>query len=199
MEKTRTYCVYKHTSPSGKVYIGITKRDPTKRWCNGKGYRSQRVFFRAIQKYGWNNFEHEILYTGLSKVDAEEKEVELIAEHRCTDRRFGYNVENGGNCGEKHSEETKMKISKANKGRSTWAKGKHFTDDHKHKLRESNLHKQKNSKAVVQMTDEGEVVAIYGSIRDAERQTNINRRCISFCLNGTCKHAGGFIWKGEKK
>lgn len=36
------YSVYKHTSPSGKVYIGITKQKPVKRWlhivevCKGK-------------------------------------------------------------------------------------------------------------------------------------------------------------------
>lgn len=29
------YCVYKHTSPSGKVYAGITKLKPKYRWNNG--------------------------------------------------------------------------------------------------------------------------------------------------------------------
>ena len=33
------YCVYKHTSPSGKVYVGITKLKPKYRWNNGKGYK----------------------------------------------------------------------------------------------------------------------------------------------------------------
>lgn len=33
------YCVYKHTSPSGKVYIGITNQKPTRRWREGEGYR----------------------------------------------------------------------------------------------------------------------------------------------------------------
>ena len=36
----KTYCVYKHTSPSGKVYIGMTCKDPPeKRWSNGNGYK----------------------------------------------------------------------------------------------------------------------------------------------------------------
>ena len=62
------YTVYKHTSPSGKVYIGITKRKPEYRWNKGKGYRKdQLLFYRAIKKYGWDNFTHEILYTGLSE------------------------------------------------------------------------------------------------------------------------------------
>ena len=199
MKINSTYTVYKHTSPNNKVYIGITKRSPERRWYNGFGYRTQKFFFRAIQKYGWENFKHEILFTNLTKEEAEQKEIELIAMYKSNDRQFGYNIENGGNCGEKHSEETKRKISLSNKGRSTWAKGQHFTEEHKNRLRESNLHKQKNCKAVIQMDDNGKVLAIYESIRDAERKTNINSRSIAFCLDGTNKHAGGFIWKEVNK
>lgn len=39
------YTVYRHTSPSGKVYIGITSMNPEKRWGkNGYGYRRQKYF-----------------------------------------------------------------------------------------------------------------------------------------------------------
>lgn len=34
-----SYTVYKHTSPSGKVYIGITKKKPEYRWNHGRGYK----------------------------------------------------------------------------------------------------------------------------------------------------------------
>lgn len=54
--------VYKHTSPSGKSYIGVTtKEKPEKRWSKGRGYLTHRKFNNAIQKYGWENFTHEIL------------------------------------------------------------------------------------------------------------------------------------------
>lgn len=87
------YIVYKHTSPSGKVYIGITKFDPKYRWLNnGRGYRNQTIFFNAIIKYGWINFKHEILYTELSEEKALDKEEELIRKYKSYDRRFGYNV-----------------------------------------------------------------------------------------------------------
>lgn len=33
------YKLYRHTSPSGKVYIGITKTSVYARWMNGRGYR----------------------------------------------------------------------------------------------------------------------------------------------------------------
>ena len=37
--KNNKWCVYKHTSPSGGIYIGITKQNPIVRWNNGFGYR----------------------------------------------------------------------------------------------------------------------------------------------------------------
>lgn len=88
-----SYIVYKHTSPSNKVYIGITKFDPKYRWLNnGRGYRNQTIFFNAIIKYGWINFKHEILYTELSEEKALDKEEELTRKYKSYDRRFGYNV-----------------------------------------------------------------------------------------------------------
>ena len=44
--------VYIHTSPNGKVYIGITSRDAEKRWNNGHNYKPNKHFYSAIQKYG---------------------------------------------------------------------------------------------------------------------------------------------------
>lgn len=37
------YTVYKHTTPSGKVYIGITKQKPWQRWNNGNGYKNNEL------------------------------------------------------------------------------------------------------------------------------------------------------------
>lgn len=51
------YTVYRHISPSGKVYIGITSMEPEKRWGkNGYGYRRQKYFNNAIRKYGGAKF-----------------------------------------------------------------------------------------------------------------------------------------------
>lgn len=58
----KNYCVYKHTSPSNKVYIGITSQEPERRWKNGNGYKKNLYFTKAIKKYGWDNFAHEILW-----------------------------------------------------------------------------------------------------------------------------------------
>lgn len=134
------YCVYKHTSPSNKVYIGITCQEPKKRWLNGKGYPHNKHFTNAISRYGWENFIHEILFTNLSKEEACQKEIELIAFYKSNQREFGYNHTSGGESGFYHicSEETKRKISEKQKGNS-YRKGKHLTEEQKRVS--SNAHK----------------------------------------------------------
>lgn len=119
MNKTQksNYCVYKHIFPSGKVYIGLTCQKPEKRWANGRGYKNCHLIFNAIKKYGWENVKHEIIKTNLTKSEAERLEIELIKEFHSNDKKHGYNIENGGNCTGTHSESTKRKISKANKGK----------------------------------------------------------------------------------
>lgn len=106
-----------HITPSKKIYIGITRQNPVKRWLNGKGYQAQDYFYKAILKYGWDNIEHKILFTGLTKAEAEEKEIELIAQYKSNVREFGYNIQNGGSTTGKFSEETIEKIRIANTGR----------------------------------------------------------------------------------
>ena len=104
------YSVYRHTSPSGKVYIGVTKQKPKLRWQNGLGYRTQEYFYRAIQKYGWDNFKHDILYQTDSYTEACDKEIELIAEYKSNNKYFGYNIENGGNLKKTVAESTLLKL-----------------------------------------------------------------------------------------
>ena len=68
------YIIYQHKNKiNGKMYIGLTKQNPITRWRNGKGYAKNKHFSDAIQKYGWENFEHTILYTGLTQEEAGQK------------------------------------------------------------------------------------------------------------------------------
>lgn len=143
----KRYTVYMHTTPNGKVYVGITSQtNINRRWQGGMGYRMQPMFYRAIVKYGWDNIKHEILYSGLSKEEAEKIEIALITMHDSTNPSHGYNVENGGNCAGTHSEETKRKISEAQKGsknhmygKHSWAYGKKQTDEQREKNRIGHL------------------------------------------------------------
>lgn len=133
-----SYTVYKHTTPSNKVYIGITGQNPVKRWGGqGQGYYNQ-VFYSAIDKYGWNNIKHEILFSGLTKKEAEQKEMELVSKYKSTNPRYGYNISVGGyatRLGREVSMITRQKISLANKGKKSWNDGKHLTQETREKIR----------------------------------------------------------------
>ena len=122
--KDKEYIVYCHTSPNGKRYVGITShKRPNDRWRSGKGYQNNFYFDNAINKYGWENFFHDILEKGLSESEAAEKEQYYIALWNTTDRRFGYNRDLGGLI---HSEETKKKIGDAHRGdKNYWRTHKH--------------------------------------------------------------------------
>ena len=151
--ENKNYTVYKHTFPNNKVYIGITQQEPEKRWKNGLGYDAhQTLMKRAIKKYGWINIKHEILFTNLSKEEACDKEIELIAFYNSTDKQKGYNVSKGGegtigvkpteeskqknriaHLGKKASLETRKKISESNKGKHNIKR----TEEQKKKISEA--------------------------------------------------------------
>lgn len=94
----KNYCVYKHTlKRDGRVYIGITSKKPHQRWGkNGSGYTICTRFYNAIKKYGWDNFDHEILEEGLSEEEAKEAEIKLISEYHSVNPKFGFNIKPGG-------------------------------------------------------------------------------------------------------
>lgn len=98
-KKRFKYTVYAHINKTnGKMYIGQTKQKITYRWNNGNGYKQHSIFGKAIQKYGWDNFEHEIIASNLTKEEAENFEKLLIRKLDTTNRSYGYNIhynENG--------------------------------------------------------------------------------------------------------
>ncbi|MDR2939970.1 MAG: hypothetical protein LBV08_06560 [Clostridiales bacterium] len=86
-----SYYLYKHTSPSGKIYIGVTTIKPVNRWQEGHGYKYNIEFYNDILNYGWDSFNHEILGNGLSRTEAEAEEARLILEYESHKPEKGYN------------------------------------------------------------------------------------------------------------
>lgn len=195
--KERCYYVYKHIFPNGKVYIGITCKKPIYRWNNGNGYKKTSSFmYNAIKKYGWNNIKHEILFENLKKEDAEKKEIELIDFYKSCDRKFGYNLKSGGNCG-KHCQISKDKISKH-------FKGKKISECTKEKISKSMklLYKDgvpSRRKSIIQYDKSLNKIKVYESITKATMETKIYKSNISDCCKGKRKSAGGYIWQFQNK
>lgn len=95
------YKIYCHTNKiNGKKYIGQTKQNPKSRWGkNGYEYIRKQPnshFSSAILKYGWDNFNHDILYSNLTKEQANLKEQELISFYKTQNPEYGYNLTAGG-------------------------------------------------------------------------------------------------------
>lgn len=86
-----SYCIYKHTFPDGKVYIGMTCQQPEKRWRNGNGYSRDKEMHDAIMAVGWDNIQHEILESGLNRYEARREERRYVQLFHSTDKERGYN------------------------------------------------------------------------------------------------------------
>ena len=216
------YIVYKHTSPSNKSYIGITSQKSERRWRkNGYGYKYHTYFWNAIQKYGWDNFKHEILFEGLTKEEAEQKEIELIAYYNSNDENYGYNLSIGGESGSKgykYTEEQRKRMSENRKGEKNGMYGKHHTEETKQKERLSHMRENLSEDTIYKMsvakkgkkrdrqsvekqiaTISNKVICIetsviYNSIKEAGRLNNIDPSCISKVCRGKRETAGGFHW-----
>lgn len=164
------YCVYKHTFPNGKVYIGIAKGEPEKRWNDGHGYKTQRLMLNAIIKYGWDNIKHEVLYRNLNKEDAEKLEKKLIIElqsHKCD---FGYNIFIGNKIHALSEEEME------NSNTYEWL---------------NNHIKASKTRKPVMCVETGKM---YLSLIQAQREFGMSHTAISYACKYGCV-AGGYHWK----
>lgn len=181
--------VYVHKNKiNGKMYVGITHHaDPNKRWLNGKGYFRNKHFFDAIQKYGWNNFEHIIVADRLKRDEACEIERALISKYDTQNKAYGYNITDGGEFYH-HSEESKRLMSENRRGKGL----KRFSEDHKRKIREH--HGGGAEHKCVRCLETSE---IFESINAAARHVNISKKMISNCCNNVPHYntAGGYHWE----
>lgn len=146
-ENERKFKVYVHIAPNGKRYIGITSMYVNKRWGRGAGYKQNKYFTKAIKKYGWDNFKHEILYENLTKEEACAKEIELIKQFKSNNPQYGYNLSSGGTANiykhKKATEETKKRMSEAQLKRY---REHPLTEEQKRKMAETC---RKNAKSIV--------------------------------------------------
>lgn len=199
------YTVYKHTTPSGKVYIGITKQKPEYRWNHGRGYKEkdQKAFTRAILKYGWDNITHEILYINLSEKDAKNIEISLVKQYKALG--MSYNMTDGGDGGRGLTGKrgplpvhVRQKMSEVRKGMLVGEKnpmyGRHETSTTYGKFGKDHP----ASKKVYQYDIEGNFIREWGSLTEAvigigkaqNAVTNITASCRD------CKRtAFGFRWR----
>lgn len=103
-----------------KIYIGQTTRALYRRiWEYRSAYRCNafhnQYLSNAFYKYGWDNFEFTIIDTAETIDELNEKEIFYINKYNSNNRKFGYNLELGGN-NSIPSAETLEKMSKSHQG-----------------------------------------------------------------------------------
>lgn len=204
LSNLKGYKLYRHTTPSGRVYIGITKTSVYARWMNGRGYRRHQPFFyRAILKYGWDNIKHEVLFDNLSKDRAERLEIELIRHYKGLG--LSYNISDGGNLTNK-SEYSRRRSSETMK--RLWREKPEALLNHRTRKGCKNSIEmiRKKSKPVVQFDINGNYIAEYLSTTEAYKATGVHIKSIRNCCKGgyyskarnkfvNVSKAGGYIWK----
>lgn len=221
-----SYTVYVHTTPNNKRYVGITKQDVNNRWKNSLGYVTQTLFYRAINKYGWDNITHEIVATDLTHDEACALEINLIAQYKSNNPKYGYNRTSGGDgtCDfshkNPHDENWRKKVSIANTGKKRTEEsrqkmrnaklGTHRSEETKLKI--SQAHKdgklciseacqlasmQAKRVAIIQLDEDGNELNRWKSLSDAAKELGVSVSYISLISSGKQK-SNKYIFKKEK-
>lgn len=203
--------IYKATNKiNGKIYIGQTHKSLEERkMCHKHDSKNiDTYFYRAIRKYGWDNFSWEIVEDNIpTEEELNNKEKYYIQKYDCFDNKEkGYNTTSGGERNYSLTIEECKKRSLRAQGVNnpmynkpgTWL-GKHFSETHKKNLSKSlkgkphygqQKDKHYNAKQVINLST-GE---IFGSIISASEKYNVCRDALSNCLNKKTNTCCGCKW-----
>lgn len=203
---SKKYIIYLHRNKiNGKCYVGQTCQKPENRWgSDGNGYKQQIYFYRAIVKYGWDNFDHLILEQNIAEEDVNLREI-FWAGYYHSLAPEGYNLKIGGQYHYIESDESKT-------ARSIIMKQVWENPEYQKKIIEQRKKEWQNStireKCLKNLDRTGkggsarrkaikclETNMIYESTREAERLTGISHTNISQVCNKKRKTAGGFHWE----
>lgn len=199
--------VYVHINKTnGKRYVGITSQKVEYRWNYGEGYKHSPHLYAAIKKYGWDGFEHIVLFDYLTEQEAKSKETELIAAWNTQDNKHGYNISSGGEgmSGYRPSEEVRQKWSAVRTGKKR-------SDETKQRISENSVFRcperrdevirkiaESKYKPVTAISLDGSFLQTYPSIKHAANALGLSeahRSRISECCKGKRKSTGGFRWQ----
>lgn len=211
---------------NNKIYIGQSI-DIAQRWREHRSdaliNRDNSILHKAIKKYGEFNFSYEIIEE-CSKEKLDEREIYWIQYYNSMIPN-GYNQTSGGYSGqgelfrkpvlqydlkgnfiqefESASEAArqlnvfKSNLTAACRGESTQCGG--FQWKYKDSNKKISIVPDKSGKIVYQYDKQMNLIAIFTSAVDAEKNTGIKAGNIRQCCNGRNKTAGGFVWRYLKE
>ena len=136
------YCITNLVN--GKKYVGQTRTQLERRWSSHKkssrqpsGQKHAPVLYKAISKYGIDNFKIEEIDKADNQEHLNDLEEIWIAKLGTTDRKRGYNISWGG--ASSPTSESRAKLSAALKGKPAWNKGKPLSSSHYQNIQASGI------------------------------------------------------------
>lgn len=194
--------IYLHRNKSnGKVYIGQTIQSIENRWKNGNGYKPCTYFYKAIQKYGWENFDHIILEQNENWTQEElnNKEKEYILLFKANNPQFGYNICEGGSNISPNALPKALEWMKNHPefGKARAADMLKWQREHpKEALEMRKINAAKASNARKRKVKCIETEEIFESASEAARKTpNTTQSKICIVCRGQRKTCGGYHWQ----
>lgn len=210
---------------NGKVYVGQSKNIEKRYYqhsinsLNSNCTEYNTYFYKAIRKYGFNNFSFEILEICLIE-ELDEKEIKWIKEKQANNPAYGYNSTEGGTLPSNRSKtifqyDMNFNLIKIYKNAYEAAEilGDGYSQSaiqrcatHKKCVKsvggfiftyandDFSYYKETHKKAVIRIDKNGEKRE-FESIKEAAKQSNTYACNISQVINGKRKSAGGYFWK----
>ncbi len=186
--------IYKITNLiNSKIYIGQTIQTLNKRmnrhFSDADRGKKTTPLYLAIKKYGKINFKVDIIDNATSIDELNEKEIYWIKHYNSIDREIGYNMTHGGDRalllpevrkriadkkrGQKHSDETKKKMSKAHKGKNY----RKWTEEQKieYSIKFKKLYKEGKIKGPPNNPNYGSDHHMYGKTHTDEAKAKISK------------------------
>lgn len=202
----RAGVIYKYTSPSGKVYIGQTTNEQQRyRTHKYKSKNPDSYFHKAINKYGIENFQYEVILRASSnqperlKFILDTMEKYYIKKYNSNNRLIGYNLTIGGEGLSSPSLETRKKISESNKNKIvTEQMKKQIANTLKAKYESGELIVHNKKAIEVYLNDK--LIRVYDSITEAANSLSICCGSIGNILSGRAKRTRqGYTFKYRKE
>lgn len=220
----RDWVIYKIESPVGRIYVGKTiSFDVRMRAYRNISCNQQKILYRSLKKYGFENHKIEIIDRFKSDNEyASGKEIFWIRSNMSNFRKYpkikGMNLTDGGDgvLGTKMSESARKKMSKAAIGR-THNRGRVHSEETREKNRQAQLKRtdrrtgyhwneeavlarrewkiKTKGKAVIQIDKNGDLVNEFRSIGEAARNSGYKKSTIFNLINRTKSPKGDFTFK----
>ena len=142
------YFIYQITNlKNGKFYIGQHRCECE--FLDSNYWGSGTTIKRAVKYHGKENFKREVLVECTSKAALNFMEKVYVGQE-LVENKMCYNLKTGGDAGS-HGTEARRKISEANKGNTSWNKGRTVPEETRRKTSESlkgRTHSEERRKAI---------------------------------------------------